>query len=236
MILKFVAKRQIELKVGKDKTINVLIDKRAREQKVAEMIRKGAGVAFDYFNNVKKINFGVELIYSRAEFDEKIGFKTENWVTAHSFGNRFIIFSPAKIEKQTSHKKNEFIPIVSHETSHVLLKKLNTDFCTWLNEGIAQNIARQEQEKEIGSENIEHFLRYSLFKNSNYHKFISKQGYEISYKLTRFLMASYSKKQMMELLKIKYCSIKSPEKDFCKILKTDKEKLIEKFKEVLKRP
>jgi len=228
-------KKQIKLKVDKDKSIDIFVDKKSKNPKIVEMIKKGAEVAFNYFDNVKKINFSIELIYSRAEFDEKVGFKTENWFIANSFKKKFIIFSPDRIEDQTSHKKNEFVPIISHETSHILLNKINMDFCAWLSEGIAQNIAKQERKGEIKYENQKYFLKDSLFKNSDCQKFISRQGYNISYKLVRFLIENYSKKQVMDLLKIKYYDYEnSLEKDFCKILKTSKKNLLGRFKKILK--
>ena len=227
-------KQRIILNFSKDKTISVLVDKKLKNKKTVEMIKKGVKKAFDYFDSVRKIDFGIELIYSRNEFDEEVGFKTENWVTANSFGKRFIIFSPSKIEEQTSHKKNEFIPIISHETAHILLKKINTDFCAWLSEGIAQNIAGQEQRQEVKPENLKYFIKDSLFKNSNYQKFISRQGYTISYKLVNFLVKNYSKKQLMDLLKIKYDYENSSMENFCKILKINKKNLLDQFKCVLK--
>lgn len=229
-------KETIKLNIEKNKTIDIFLNDGSEGQKIIEMIKKGVQGPFDYFNNVKIIKFSVELIYSRKEFNKKLGCKTERWITAHSFRDRFIIFSPSEIEKYTSHNRNEFMQIVSHETSHVLLKKLNTAFCVWMNEGIAQNIAGQERKERIDPKNINYFLNECLFKNSNYDKFISRQGYEISYKLVRFLMANYNKEKIVRLLQVRYDFIASSEKDICRILNTDKDKLIAKFKEVLKNP
>jgi len=226
-------KEILKIKIDKGKNIDILFKSELENQKTIKMIKKGVLNSFNYFNNVKTIKFTIELIYSRKEFDKMIGSKTESWVTAHSFGNRFIIFSPSEIEKCTSHRRNEFMPIISHETSHVLLKKLNTNFCTWMNEGIAQYTADQERKEKIKLKNISCFFNDSLFKNSNYDRFISRQGYEISYKLVNYLMANYSKKIIIKLLQVKYDFVKSSEKDVCKILNTNKDKLIAQFEEVL---
>jgi len=226
-------KKEIKLNVDENKTIVLFVDSQSENQDIVEMIKKGARDSFVYFDNIKKIRFGVELIYSRKEFDKKIGYKTESWVTAHSFGSSFIIFSPLGMEKYTSHNRNEFIQIITHETSHIMLKKLNTDFCTWMNEGIAQNIAGQKQKARIDSKNTNYFLKESLFKNSNYEKFISRQGYEISYKLVRFLMTKYDKETIIRLLQVKYDFTDSSRGNICKILDTDSDKLIDQFKKVL---
>lgn len=223
-----------KLRVDKNKIINIILNKTIESKKIAEIIKKGVQRSLDYFSMVKIINFDIELIYSREEFDKIIEHKTENWVSAYSFAGKFIIFSPSEIEKHTSHKKNEFLQIISHETSHILLKKINANFCTWLNEGIAQYISSQRQKEIIDPKNINYFIKECLLKNSEYEKFISRQGYQISYKLVKFLAENYDKDRIIKLLQIKYDFIKSSEKDFCKILNTHIDKLLNQFKAVLK--
>ena len=229
-------KEAIKINIGRNKIINLYINKETNSEKIIKMIKKGVQKPFDYFNNVKKISFDIELIYSRKEMNIKLKFKTPNWLIAHSFGKKFIIFEPSKIEKCTSHKRNEFAKIIAHETSHIMLKKINPDFCTWLNEGIAQNIANQKKKIEIKPKNIKYFIKNCLFINSGYKKFISNQGYEISYRLTKSLIDSYDKKTLLKLLKLKYYFDKSSEKNFCKILQKNKQELIEKFIKVLEGP
>lgn len=148
--------------------------------------------------------------------------------------NKLIIFSPSEIEIWTNHKKSEFVPLISHETTHIFQDGINPDdYCYWLSEGVAQVIANQVRNEKIIPQNIRHFFRYSLFKNTSYGKFVSKQGYEISYKLSKYLIDNYSQKQIMELLKLKYDDKTSSEKVFCKILEEDKGSIILKFKKVL---
>ena len=77
-------KRQIKLKIGKDKVINVLVDRKLKDQKIIEMIKKGVKKAIDYFNDVKIANFGIELTYSRAEFDERMGQRPSLYPRKHS--------------------------------------------------------------------------------------------------------------------------------------------------------
>jgi len=219
-------KETVKISLDENKVIELTIEKGSKNKKTIEMVKRGVKMAIDYFDDVKKINFKIELIYSREEFDKKIGFHTQDWVTANSFGKSFMVFDPNKIEFCTSHKKEEFIPIITHETIHILHKKINTNFSYWLSEGLAQNIAKQGYKTRIETENFNYFVKYNLFKNSDYNKFISKQGYEMSYKLINFLMNKYSKKQIISLLKIKYSPSKSSEENFCRVLKIGKKELI----------
>lgn len=226
-------KETIKINIDKNKTINLCVDKKSETENIIEMIRKGTKDPFKYFDTVKKINFDIELIYSREEFNNKLGTKTPDWLVASAFTNKFIIFEPSKIEKYTCHKKEEFTQLIAHETSHILLKELNPNYCAWMNEGVALNIAKQDKIKNIKSENISHFIKNNLFKNSKYDTFIEKQGYDISYKLVRYLLKNYSKKKMLDLFKIKYSYTKSAEKDACRILNKNKSELINQFTEFL---
>lgn len=226
-------KKLVRINADKDKIINLYIDKKTRNNETIKMIKKGIQGPLRYFNTVKKISFDVELIYSRKEYDSKLGFKTPDWLIASAFTNKFIIFSPSKIEKYTCHNKNEFIQLITHETTHILLKKLNPNFCVWMHEGIALNLAKQTKTKNIETRNINYFIKKCLFKNSNYDAFISRQGYDISYRLVKFLLDTYSKKIILELFKIRYYSTKSAEKDVCKALNQNKKKLIGQFTKVL---
>jgi len=222
------------INIDKDKIINLYIGKGTESRNIIKMIKMGIQNPFKYFNTIKKISFDIELIYSRKEIDGILGSKTPNWLIASSFKNKFIIFDPSKIEKYTCHNKNEFEQLITHETTHILLKKLNSNLCDWMNEGLALNIAKQEKRKDIKAKNINYFIKNCLFKNSKYETFISKQGYNISYRLIRFLLANYDKKTMLKLFKIEYKSNKSAEKDVCRVLSQNKNKLIDQFTKILK--
>jgi len=227
-------KKLIKILINNRVRIDLLIMQNREQAKIIKMIKEGVYSPLKFFNNIKNIRFGIEVIYNRAEFNGKLGYKTEDWVTAHSFGDKFIIFSQNAIEEYTTHRKGEFIPIISHETSHIFLKKMSPQFSTWMNEGLAQNIAKQIQKQKIKQKNINHFVKNSLFKNSNYSRFIEKQGYEISYKLVNYLLNRYSKEKIFKLLAIRYGFNRSAEKKFCKILGLKKDEVIHEFITVLR--
>lgn len=189
-------------------------------------IKKSIRKATHFFEYVNPLEFKIELIYSREEFDKKIGSKTEDWVTAHSFKDSFIIFHPNAFERYTSHNKNEFYEIITHETAHILIKHKNPNFSMWLNEGIAQFIAGQKQKTRIKPESKEYFMRNCLFKNSNYDKFIKNEGYKISYKIVDYFIHKYGKGKIIELLNIKYGFDRGTEKEFCRLFDLSKDEII----------
>jgi hypothetical protein len=229
-------KKTIKIEIGKGVTINVSKRKRDKTDigETIEEIKRGIDNAFVFFDDLKDIIFEIELIYSREEFDKYLKEKTENWVIAHSFKNRFIIFAPEEIEKYTSHEIIEFSQIVCHETCHVLLQKINSKFSFWMFEGIALNIANQIKKGEVRKENLEYFINGCLFKNSNYGEFISHQGYLISYFLMKHFLDNYDRKVVMDLMKISYEENNSVEKQFCEIISMENGEVIDMVKKVLK--
>lgn len=221
------------IKTGADSTINVLAKHDINIAEITKNIKNGINEAFIFFDKLKGINFGIDLVYSREEFNKYLGEKTENWVVAHSFKNKFIIFAPEEIEKFTNHKRNEFQQIICHETCHILLQGINPKFSFWMFEGIALNVANQIKKAEIKKENLEYFINECLFKNSGYGDFISHQGYPISYLLIRFFMDNYSKKIVMDLLTVKYGPNNYADGELCKILNQTREEIVNLVENIL---
>jgi hypothetical protein len=227
------AKEIIKIEIGKSVAINLLVKDKIIADEIIKDIKKGVNKAFAFFNNLGNISFEIELIYSREEFDKYLGEKTENWVIARSFENKFIIFAPEEIEKCTSHKVSEFSQIVCHETCHIFLQKINQKFSFWMFEGIAVNVANQIKKGEVKKENIEYFINECLFKNPNYVEFISHQGYLISYLLMKHFLDNYDKKVVMDLMTIEYTENNSVEKQFCKVVNMKNGEVIGIVKKVL---
>jgi len=221
---------KIEIREG---IINVLVKDKTTTEETIEDIKKGINSTFIFFDNFKNIDFEIEFIYSRKEFDEYLKEKSENWVIARSFENKFIIFAPEKIEKCTSHKRSEFSQIICHETCHILLQRMNQKFSFWMFEGIALNIANQIKKGGVKKENLEYFINECLFKNPSYREFISHQGYLISYLLIEYFLENYDKKIVMDLMGINYVKNESAEKQFCEIVNMGSKEAIDMVKKVL---
>lgn len=174
--------------------------------------------AIDFFEYKDDMKFEIELVYSRSEMNEIIGFESEDWLSAYSFGDRFVIFHPDYLEKCSSHKRAEFGPIITHEACHALTRRMNADFSTWLNEGVALYVAGQNQDREIMVKSKKYFIENCLFINSDYNRFAELQGYEISRKVVDYLFQKYSKDKMLELLGVKFGYNRSAEESICKVL------------------
>lgn len=226
-------KEKVAIKISESVRVTIFFGSVFNVKPLVKGIKKSVQKAINFFEHKKPLEFKIELIYSREEFNKKIDSKTEDWVTAHSFKNSFIVFHPNCFRRYTCHDKNEFYQIITHETAHILLKHINPKFCTWLNEGIAQFIAGQKQKARIKPESKKYFIRNCLFKNSNYDKFIKNEGYQIAYKIVDYFIHKYGKRKIIELLNIKYGFDKSTEKEFCRLFDLSEDEIIRIIRKAL---
>lgn len=226
-------KKRIKIQISENVHVSMLFGLNTNIEVLMLVIKDNIKNAIEFFEYKKPLEFSIELIYSRTEFDKRVGSKTENWVTAHSFGDHFIIFDPSCFEKHTCHNKKEFGQIIAHETAHILLKQINPHFGTWINEGVAQFVAGQKQNAKILPESTNYFVKNCLFKNSNYNKFIINQGYEISYRLVKNTVREKGKNQLFKLLLVKFCDEQGTKNELCKFCNTTESKIVDKINKIL---
>src|SRR3972149_3303125 len=152
---------------------------------------------------IKPINFKIYLIYSREQYDKKVKRSSERWEIANTSGSSFIILHPDVIENETSHKKEEFEQILTHEFTHVITNSINPNFLSWISEGVALNIAGQNHfSKYVNKSNADYFIKNSLYTNVDNQDFVTHEGYEISYWLVRYILEKYGKEKFLSLIKV----------------------------------
>ncbi len=87
--------------------------------------------------NVTNLFFEIRVHESRASFDNVLGRKTEEWEVGNTKGNIVEILSPNAFNRESSHKENEFLPILKHEICHIFyFSRFNASSPMWLNEGL----------------------------------------------------------------------------------------------------
>ena len=88
---------------------------------------------------------------NRKEFDDKLGQKTKLWHIASANNGGVDVIHFDAFEKETSHKKEDFLPTLKHEIAHLFIDKMAEDKAVprWLNEGLASFVSKQH-------ENIKH--------------------------------------------------------------------------------
>src|SRR3989339_1072467 len=90
----------------------------------------------------------LRFIYTRAEMNKHWGGKTEKWLCGMVDPKSIYIiyiFSPLVFEKLTTHKKDEIISTVIHETAHTFVSQINKKCFAWVNEGVCQFLENNKQ-------------------------------------------------------------------------------------------
>lgn len=82
---------------------------------------------------------------NRKEFDKKLNQKTKLWHIASANNEEIDIIHFDAYEKETSHKKEDFLPTLKHEIAHLFIDKLakGKAIPRWINEGLASFVSKQ---------------------------------------------------------------------------------------------
>src|SRR3989344_4253573 len=98
-----------------------------------------------YFQNAPK-NITVRVHKTKKDFNKQLGRNTQDWEIANaSYDNEIDILHPAAFEKESSHEKEEFLPVLKHEMIHLFTDELakKSAIPKWLNEGFSSFISGQ---------------------------------------------------------------------------------------------
>lgn len=193
----------------------------------------------DFFN-VRPPKISVFFVYTRKEMDKKCGWKTEKWicgaVNPKSIYN-ICIFSPLVFEKLTTHKKDEIIPTIIHETAHAFVSRINKRCFVWINEGVCEFVEGTNYDNRIKRSDWRWFRKNNILVNPkmSWQKTADHGGYKISYNLVKYIFEKYGKKSIISLLKIKRNSQDRNLKDkIVRILGEDLDKFLKDFEGEIK--
>lgn len=83
----------------------------------------------------------------RKEFDKKVNRKTKLWEVASTMNGEVNIIHIDSFAKESSHKAEEFFPILKHEMAHLFIEKITKDKAVpnWLNEGVSSYMSEQHK-------------------------------------------------------------------------------------------
>lgn len=154
------------------------------------------------FYKIKKPKINLELIYSRKEFNAKIGRQTPKWLVGVTLKNKIYLFSPSVIEKVSSHKKSGVKKILAHEICHIFNNKLNKNPLMWIDEGMALFLAGQKKENDFIKKELDFFRTNFFDKNIKLKLFAKHNGYKISYWGIKTIVEKRSINKLLDLIKI----------------------------------
>ena len=141
----------------------------------------------------------ISFLYSRKEMDQVVGKITPSWLVGNTHGNLINIFSPNVFESVSSHRRSNFMPVLTHEIAHVFTSaiygKYNNQYPLWFREGIAGLVAGQYQKYDLKQ------IRKSEFKEiSSSNDWNQNPNYPQAFLFTKYLYDQYGKEAFLELL------------------------------------
>ncbi|MFA5131456.1 MAG: hypothetical protein WC467_03440 [Patescibacteria group bacterium] len=182
------------------------------------------------FNDTSKVfkdnlaNVTVYIFPSRKEFNHYIGEETETWIIANaSPNNEIAILSPVALKRDSIHSSREFLPVLKHEFAHLFVNKLANGKTVpkWLDEGLAQYVAKQYKDAEYAVKKAENDFCKKLATKSDWNKRVDRQAYQVAALFVNYLINKYSFQKVKELLTLldKEYYYTSFKKEFFKVYK-----------------
>lgn len=163
----------------------------------------------DFFGfNPNKI-IEVRFLYRRSDMDKLWGEKSPRWlcgmVSPKCF-NKVYIFSPLVFEKLTTHKIEEILPTLIHETCHVFISEICNRNFAWINEGVCQFLENSQRlYYDIKEDDWLWFKSNRVLTNKDicWSEVSERGGYKISFNLAKYIINNLGKKKVIELLKVR---------------------------------
>ncbi len=161
--------------------------------------------AFDFVYKtflIKTTNITVRVYNNRLDFNKFLNRETESWLVANASDNNEIdILSPIAMQNESSHSKNEFLPILKHEFTHLFIDNLakRRAIPMWLNEGFAAYIAKQHQ-KNVEPVYLEDNFCQNLDTPRAWNENVNFGAYTVAALFVNFLIRKYSLIKIKQLI------------------------------------
>ena len=138
---------------------------------------------------------------NRKEFDKKINCKTKLWHIASASNGKIDIMHFNTFERETSHKKEDFLPTLKHEMVHLFIDKITNDKAVpkWLDEGLASYISGQYKNIKH-SIHIEEDFCEKLGTPKGWDEYSDFSAYDVASLFVSFLTEKYTLDKITEML------------------------------------
>src|SRR3972149_1099459 len=155
-----------------------------------------------YFQNAPK-NITVRVHKTKKDFNKQLGRNTQDWEIANaSYDNEIDILHPAAFEKESSHEKEEFLPVLKHEMIHLFTDELAKKSAVpkWLNEGFSSFISGQYKNIKKQRIYIEQNFCEKLGTPKEWNEYSNYNAYQISALFIQFLIENNSLEKLKQLI------------------------------------
>ena len=155
-----------------------------------------------YFQDEPK-NITVRVHKTKKDFDKQLGRNTQDWEIANaSYNNEIDILHPAAFEKESSHEKKEFLPVLKHEIIHLFTDELAKESAVpkWLNEDFSSFISGQYKNIKKQRIYIEQNFCEKLGTPKEWNEHSNYNAYQISALFIQFLIENNSLDKLKQLI------------------------------------
>lgn len=155
-----------------------------------------------YFQDAPK-NITIRIHKTKKDFDKQIGRNTRDWEIANaSHDNEIDILHPAAFEKESSHKKEDFLPVLKHEIVHLFVDKLakKAAIPKWLDEGFSSFVSGQYKNIKKQKNYIEQNFCEKLGTPKEWNEYSSYNAYQISALFVKYLIEDNSIDKLKQLI------------------------------------
>lgn len=153
------------------------------------------------FFDVKPKSINIKVYETRKDFEKKLNRKTSGWEVANaSYSGSIDILHPDCFEKESTHGKEEFLPILKHEISHIFLDLLSCGrkIPKWLDEGFSSYVAGFNIAKDFLY--IEEDFCKKLGTPKGWDEHSHYYAYKTSQMFVGFLIKKFSMKKVCKLI------------------------------------
>ena len=148
-------------------------------------------------------NITVRVHKTKKDFNKQLGRNTQDWEIANaSYDNEIDILHPAAFEKESSHRKEEFLPVLKHEMIHLFTDGLAKKSAVpkWLNEGFSSFVSGQYKNIKKQRIYIEQNFCEKLGTPKEWNEHSNYNAYQISALFIQFLIENNSLDKLKQLI------------------------------------
>jgi len=146
-------------------------------------------------------NLTVCIHKDRRKFEKKLNRKTKLWEVANVMNGEINILNIDSFTKESSHKAEEFFPILKHEIAHLFIDRKTDDKAVpkWLDEGLASYVS--DKYKDIKhSILIEEDFCEKLGTPKGWDEYSDYHAYDTASLFVNFLVEKYTLDRIIKLL------------------------------------
>jgi len=170
---------------------------------IVKVVKKAIFENKEFFG-ISQLRFKITFLDSRKKLNKELKRKTQKWFVGNTDFRKkeIVILSPWVFEKESCHSAESFPKVLIHEITHLYTHKIYPFYePKWLLEGIAYCLARQScRPNSISPSLLTADFLAEISSSQKWNQVVEKGAYCLSFLWVKFLIESFGKKRLLDLL------------------------------------